>query len=200
MTVHRVGLMGGTFDPIHNAHLFIAEDARVRFELDTVLFIPNGSPPHKSGRAVASGTHRLEMAKLAVAANSAFKTSDFEMRTDGPAYAVDTLRHISAQYPHSEILYITGTDTVAELMTWKSPEEVIALAQFVAYSRPGFLPEQLLNALPSRYLSRVHVLESINLEISSTNIRKRLSEHKPVRYLIPDAVLEYIERNELYVR
>jgi nicotinate-nucleotide adenylyltransferase len=85
-------------------------------------------------------------------------------------------------------------------MTWKSPEEVIALAQFVAYSRPGFLPEQLLNALPSRYLSRVHVLESINLEISSTNIRKRLSEHKPVRYLIPDAVLEYIERNELYVR
>ena len=200
MTVHRVGLMGGTFDPIHNAHLFIAEDARIRFVLDTVLFIPNGSPPHKSGREVASAHHRLEMTKLAVASNPMFRTSEIEMRADAPSYAVDTLRGIRSQFPDSEILYITGTDTVAELMTWKAPEEVIALAQFAAYSRPGCSPEQLQNALPANYFSRVHILESINLEISSTDIRQRLSAHKPVRYLIPDAVLEYIEHNDLYVR
>ena len=198
MSQHRIGLMGGTFDPIHIAHLFIAEEARIQFDLDTILFVPNGSPPHKAGRAVATAEQRLDMVRLAIHGNPAFVASDIEIRETGKAYAVDTLRIIQSMHAGSQVLYITGIDTAAELMTWKSPEKVMEMAEFIAVGRPGYSPQQLKLALPEKYLPKVHVLESIHLDISSTRIRERLSSGSTVRYLVPDAVLEYIEHNNLY--
>jgi nicotinate-nucleotide adenylyltransferase len=198
MTSLRIGLMGGTFDPIHNAHLFIAEEARRVFGLHKVLFIPNGAPPHKAGRAVASPEARLEMTRLAIARNAAFEVSDVEISRPGVSYTVDTLKVIHKLHDNATLLYITGIDTAVELMTWKSPDEVMALAEFIAISRPGHSISQLDSALPERYRKRVHTLESAKLNISSTEIRKRVSAGSTIRYLLPDAVLEYIERNNLY--
>jgi len=194
----RIGIMGGTFDPIHYGHLFIAEEARVRYHLDQVLFIPNGEPPHKHSYPITPAQHRFQMTMLATEPNRTFACSDIEVRRDGPSYSVDTLRELHRLHADSELLYITGVDAVADILTWHRHQEVIALATFIAATRPGFDLHGLKTRLPASYHERILLLESNALEISSSDIRARLTTGLPARYLTPDSVLEYIRNHRLY--
>jgi nicotinate-nucleotide adenylyltransferase len=194
----RLGLMGGTFDPIHLGHLFIAEDVRVRLNLDRVLFIPNGTPPHKSGSGITSAQRRFEMTCLATKSNPYFDCDAVEMHRQGTSYAVETLAILLERYPDTDLFYITGIDAVAEILTWKRHEEVVRMATFVAATRPGFDTDLLKRVLPASYVDRIEIIESVGLDISSTEVRKRIAAGLSVRYLVPDAVLEYIATNNLY--
>ena len=193
----RLGILGGTFDPIHYGHLFIAEEARARFRLDHVLFMPNGMPPHKRDEALAPAKHRYAMTLIATHANQGFRCSPMEIQRAGPSYTIDTLTQLRAQAPDAELFCITGVDAVAEIMTWRRHEEVIQQATFIVATRPGFDLNRL-KELPHPYLERILLLGSTALGISSTDIRTRLRQGLPVRYLTPDAVLNYIRKNALY--
>ncbi len=194
----RLGIMGGTFDPIHNGHLFVAEEARIRFRLNNVLFVPNGQPPHKKDYEITSSSKRYSMALIATHSNQAFGCSPIESNRSGPSYTVDTLKMIKEQNPDAELYYITGIDAVADILTWKRHEEVIQMATFIAAMRPGYNLVDLRGKLPRPYLERILLLGSTYLGISSTDIRARLQQNLPVRYLLPDSVLEYIMKNSLY--
>ena len=193
-----IGVMGGTFDPIHYAHLFIAEQARIALYLDHVLFVPNRIPPHKQIHNVTPAAHRFRMAQLATSANRSFVCSDVEIEREGKSYTVDTLRVLSHQLPHTQFFLIVGMDTVAEIETWMRPDEVLQLCKVVGIARPGFDTEKVLAALPQGYAERVIPLESTHLAISSTEIRERVKKGLPIRYLTPDPVVEYIAEHGLY--
>lgn len=190
--------MGGTFDPIHFAHLFIAEEARARFHLERVLFIPNHVPPHKRDYAVTPALHRFAMTRLATEPNPAFGCSDIEIQRPGPSYAVDTLTALKEQFPAADLFFITGLDAVTEILTWRRHEEVLQLATFIAAERPGSSPETFRQKVSPPYQERIHLLPMPWLAICSTEIRRRVREGQPIRYLTPDPVVEYIRQNHLY--
>ena len=194
----RLGILGGTFDPIHNGHLFVAEEARVRFALDTVLFVPNGAPPHKAGDRLTAAQDRYEMTRLAIADNPAFACTTLELDRSGPSYTVDTLATLRARYPTTELFYITGIDAIAELLTWRRHAEVIRLATFIAAARPGFDLQTLPDLLPAAYRERILLLDTTAQGISSTDIRERTRAQLPTRYLTPDGVRDYIREHHLY--
>lgn len=194
----RLGIMGGTFDPIHHGHLFVAEEARVRFRLNNVLFVPNGTPPHKKEYALTPARHRYAMTLIATHGNQSFGCSPMELNRPGPSYTVETLTLLREQHPDAELFYITGVDAIADILTWMRHEEVIQMATFIAATRPGFDPRTLKEKLPLSYLERILLLGSTSLGISSTEIRERIRQSLPVRYLTPDNVLEYIFQNGLY--
>jgi nicotinate-nucleotide adenylyltransferase len=195
----RIGVLGGTFDPIHYAHLLVAEDARVRLALDRVLFIPNGAPPHRSLQTAASGLDRLRMAELATASNPAFEVSPIEVNRDGPSYAVETLEHLKQNQPAAELFFIAGIDAIAEIGTWYRSADVVRQCRFVAAARPGYDFAQLERTLPTDTLARITPLPSPHLAISATQIRERLREGLPIRYLTPDPVVAYIAERRLYL-
>jgi nicotinate-nucleotide adenylyltransferase len=197
--------MGGTFDPIHNGHLFVAEAARIAMQLDRVLFIPNGHPPHKLEASISSAQDRFAMVELAIADNHRFTCDDTEMKRGGKSYAVDTLAELSLRMPSAAIYYIMGVDALSEILTWKEPQRVMTLASFVAVTRPGYDVEVDLECLPESFpesfrnsLSILDLTE-VGLDISSTTIRNRIAAGEPVRYLAPDRVIEYIEQHRLYL-
>lgn len=194
----RLGIMGGTFDPIHYGHLFVAEEARARFALDHVLFVPNGSPPHKKEYLMPHAPDRYEMTRLATATNPAFTCTPLEIHRAGPSYTVDTLAILNAQYPSTELFYITGIDAIADILTWRRHAEIIRMATFIAAARPGFDLKTLEDRLPAAYLERVLLLGSTAQGVSSTEIRERVRARLPIRYLTPDAVLDYIREHHLY--
>ena len=195
----RLGIIGGTFDPIHYGHLFIAEEARARFQLSSVAFIPNGQPPHKSGHEITPARHRFAMTQTAVGGNPNFLCSPLEVQRPGLSYTADTLEALRQSYPDAELFYITGVDAVAEILTWKRHKDIIGMATFLAATRPGFDLLSLKEKLPPDYLSRVLLIGSTYLGISSTDIRDRVRQGLPARYLTPDSVLKYIYQNNLYV-
>jgi nicotinate-nucleotide adenylyltransferase len=194
----RLGIMGGTFDPIHYGHLFIAEEARVRFDLSHVLFIPNGQPPHKKEYGLTPSQHRFAMTLIATHTNKAFRCSPLELNRPGASYTVDTLIALREQHPDAELFYITGVDAIADILSWKRHEEVIQLATFIASTRTGLDLSTLKDRLPQAYLERILLLGSLTLGISSTELRARLRQGLPIRYLTPDGVLEYIQKHGLY--
>ena len=194
----RLGIMGGTFDPIHYGHLFIAEEARVHFRLNSVQFIPNGSPPHKPDRAITSATHRFAMSLIATGPNPAFGCSAIELNRPGPSYTVDTLDFVRREYPTAELFTITGVDAIAELLTWKRHEEVVEKTKFIVATRPGFDLQILKERLPRAYLEKILLVGSTELGISSTDIRTRMQQGLSIRYLTPDGVVEYISTHRLY--
>ncbi|MDW8207385.1 MAG: nicotinate-nucleotide adenylyltransferase [Chloroherpetonaceae bacterium] len=194
----RLGIMGGTFDPIHYGHLFIAEEARTHFRLNHVLFVPNGHPPHKKSYPVTPARHRYAMSLIATHSNAAFSCSPVEMDRPGPCYTADTLALIRQQYPEAELFYITGIDAVADILTWNRHDAVIQMATFIAATRPGFDPAALRERLPMDYLARILVLGSTALNISSTDLRRRVASNLSIRYLTPDGVMEYIYKHHLY--
>ncbi len=195
----KIGILGGTFDPIHNAHLFIAEEARVRYALDHVLFIPNSMPPHKQSYTVSAAEHRFNMTELAVGGNPFFFCSAIEIERPGPSYTVDTLAALHAELPDSELYLITGLDTILEIPTWHRPEEVIRRMQFIVAERPGYAWDPGEQDLPEQLVERVLPLATMHLDISSTDIRRRVREGLPARYLTPEVVVEYIAEHGLYV-
>lgn len=193
--VTKIGLMGGTFDPIHHGHLLAAEEVRHALGLDKVLFVPAGNPWQKDGTAVTPGEQRLEMTKLATDDNPSFDVSRVELDREGPTYTIDTLRAVREQQPDDELFFITGADAISQILTWKDPSEVLDLATFVAVTRPGHrLDDQRWMGADDR----VVVLEIPALAISSTDVRRRVAEGRPIRYLVPDVVAGYIEDHGLY--
>jgi nicotinate-nucleotide adenylyltransferase len=193
----RLGIFGGTFDPIHIAHLFVAEEARVRCALDKVLFVPNAVPPHKA-REVSAPERRLEMTRLATASNPAFEVSPIELERPGRSYTVDTLAALKAQHPQAELFFIIGTDALAEIQTWRKPEEVARRCMFIVPERPGCTLDDLRRMLAPVFMERVLPLPTLHLAVSSTDIRLRVREGHPIRYLTADAVADYIAENRLY--
>ncbi|HYZ93879.1 MAG TPA: nicotinate-nucleotide adenylyltransferase [Actinomycetota bacterium] len=187
--------MGGTFDPIHHGHLLAAEEARHAFSLDKVLFVPAGNPWQKDDKDVTPGEQRLEMTKLATDGNPSFEVSRLELDREGPTYTIDTLRAVREQQPDDELFFITGADAISQILTWKDPSDVLDLATFVAVTRPG---HRLDDAGSQGAGERIVVLEIPALAISSTDIRRRVAEGRPIRYLVPDAVARYIADHGLY--
>ena len=197
----RLGVMGGTFDPIHYGHLVTAEEARVQFRLDQVLFVPAGEPPHKEQRSdVAPAEHRYLMTVIATAANPAFEVSRMEIERPGPSYTIDTVRALRAERgPGLELYFITGADAVWEILTWHEHEEVAKLARFIAATRPGYPLDRFQSPDRGGITGSVEIMEIPALAISSSDIRERLREARPIRYLTPDAVVAYIAKHDLYV-
>ncbi len=195
----RIGIMGGTFDPIHYGHLLAAEEARFRFSMNKVIFVPCGIPPHKKSYAVTPAEHRYAMTVLATASNPRFVVSRIEIDRPGPSYAVDTLRAFRQMFGEGgELFFITGVDAVLEILTWKDKGELVRLCRFIAVTRPGYDVRQLSDRLPSDYLERIIPLVIPGMDVSSTLIRQRVRAGEPIRYLTPDAVCDYIVKHGLY--
>ncbi|GAB6173313.1 nicotinate-nucleotide adenylyltransferase [Paradesulfitobacterium aromaticivorans] len=200
--VYRLGIMGGTFDPIHYGHLVAAEMARTEFALEKVLFVPTGNPPHKSGRRVSPAALRYEMVKRSLADNPFFDISAVEIERSGPSFTVDTLRQLRREWPEHELYFITGTDALREIFTWHESEEILNLTHFIGASRPGFDAGDFLRKSESenpQVIHRIHLLEVPALAISSTAIRARVAGGKSIRYLLPENVRQFIQENSLYL-
>ena len=197
----KVGIMGGTFDPIHIAHLIIAEEARTRLALDRVIFIPAGEPWMKPGHNVSEAGQRAEMAKLAISSNPFFSLSLSEIERPGPTFTVDTLEQLLVELGYdTQLFLLLGWDSVAEMTSWKAPYRVSKMATVVAFPRPGFNKPEIAvleRAMPG-VAERIVFLDAPYLEISSTGLRKRIANGGSVRYLVPDAVGQYITENKLY--
>jgi nicotinate-nucleotide adenylyltransferase len=193
--------MGGTFDPIHIGHLVSAEGARQRFALDYVVFVPAGLPPHKEMSKVSAPEHRYLMTTLAVMSNPAFFVSRLEVDRDEPSYTIDTVRHFSRQEAAGANLYfITGVDAIIDILTWKDYAELLELCDFIAVTRLGYSLKRLEEAqkkMPG-IMNKVHLLEIPALAISSTYIRERVATGKTIKYLTPEPVEQYIEKQRLY--
>lgn len=199
----RIGIMGGTFDPIHYGHLYIAECARYRFKLESVVFIPAGEPAHKHRKNIVDAFHRLEMTRLAVQSNPFFSLSDIEVKRCGPTYTVDTLEHLHQETGETtEFFFITGADAIIEILTWKDVNRVFELCQFIAVTRPGYSldkMQEVLSQLEPRFHSKIHIHETSGIMVSSTEIRQSIARSEPVRYLLPEKVEQYILAHDLYL-
>ena len=192
----RVGVMGGTFDPIHHGHLVAASEVQSWFDLDEVVFVPAGEPWQKSDRQVSAAEDRYLMTVVATAANPRFEVSRVDIDRDGPTYTIDTLRELAAAMPDADLYFITGADAMAQILTWRDPEELFGLAHFVGCTRPGHeLVPGTLEGLPSE---RITLVEIPALAISSTDCRGRVERGEPVWYLVPDGVVQYIGKHRLY--
>ena len=187
----RIGVMGGTFDPIHHGHLVAASEVAQSFDLDEVVFVPTGMPWQKT--KVTEGEHRYLMTVIATASNPRFTVSRVDIDRDGPTYTIDTLRDLKAARPDSELFFITGADAIAQILGWRNHDDLWHLAHFVAVSRPGHVLST--EGLPSEDVSQ---LEVPALAISSTDCRARVRAGNPVWYLVPDGVVQYIAKHHLY--
>ncbi|MFN0283173.1 MAG: nicotinate-nucleotide adenylyltransferase [Kineosporiaceae bacterium] len=189
----RLGVMGGTFDPIHHGHLVAASEVQSAFDLDEVVFVPTGRPWQKSARDVAPAEHRYLMTVIATASNPRFTVSRVDVDRTGKTYTIDTLRDLSAQRPGAELFFITGADALAQILSWKDSEEIFDLAHFIGVTRPGHTLDDA--GLPS---DRVSLMEVPAMAISSTDCRIRVAKGEPVWYLVPDGVVQYIGKYGLY--
>lgn len=198
----KVGISGGTFDPVHHGHLIIAQEVREKLELDKVLFIPVGLPPHKKDHRVTEAEHRYNMVFEAVRSNPFFEASRIEIDREGYTYTIDTLLHLKRIYgDDTKLFFIIGADVVPELVTWKRFEEVFRLCEFVAVNRPGPQKENFFESiryLKERYSAIIHIIKLPLIEISSTDIRNRVKDGRPIKYLVPECVEKYIYENSLY--
>lgn len=195
MTRRRLGVMGGTFDPIHNGHLVAASEVLARFDLEEVIFVPTGRPWQKIGRQVAPAEDRYLMTVIATASNPRFSVSRMDVDREGPTYTIDTLREVAAERgPDWELFFITGADALAHISSWRDAQACFEMAHFVGCTRPG---HHLSDAgLPE---DRVTLLEVPALAISSTDCRERVRAGEPIWYLVPDGVVQYVAKRDLYV-
>lgn len=192
----RVGVMGGTFDPIHHGHLVAASEAAHRFGLDEVVFVPTGEPWQKAGKKISPAEDRYLMTVIATASNPRFTVSRVDIDRAGPTYTIDTLKDLRAVYPGTELYFITGADALSSIMSWHDWEQMFELTEFVGVTRPGY--ELTEDMLPTEIRERVHLLEIPAMAISSTDCRARAAEGRPVWYLVPDGVVQYIAKHRLY--
>jgi nicotinate-nucleotide adenylyltransferase len=190
---HRVGIMGGTFDPIHHGHLVAASEVADLFELDEVVFVPTGQPWQKADREVSPAEHRYLMAVVATASNPRFWVSRVDIERHGPTYAVDTVRDIAELRPDSEMFFITGADALQAILSWKDPDELFKLSHLVGVTRPGY--NLTGDHLPT---AAVTLLDIPAMAISSSAVRERVRAQRPVWYLVPDGIVQYIAKHRLY--
>lgn len=198
--VVRIGLMGGTFDPIHMGHLFIAEEARVRYGLQEVIFFPNNQPAHREGKSASADPEtRFALTQLAIESNPHFRISRVELDRPGPSYAFDTLHRFRAELGESvELFYIVGADSINDVLTWYRGAELFDLCRFIALTRPHFDLEAARSELSAHQLERVEFLETVGLDIASRELRQRVRDGLPIRYLTPDVVEREVHRRGLY--
>ncbi len=217
----RIGLLGGTFNPIHNGHLYVAEAVRKNLDLDRILFIPSGNPPHKKEEEIPPARHRLEMVRSALSGHSGFELSDIEVKRPGKSYSVETLSELKRLYPEDRLFFIIGTDAFYDLPAWKEPERLLSLSDFVVVARPGHPFSQLpdlgplreVNLTPIPELDRrkegivtiplrsgtlIHFITIPPSPISASEIRKRLQVGGDTKNLLPEPVASYIIKNKLY--
>ena len=189
----RLGVMGGTFDPIHHGHLVAASEVQTRFGLDEVVFVPTGQPWQKDAREVSPAEHRYLMTVVATASNPRFTVSRVDIDRPGPTYTIDTLRDLRTERPDAELFFITGADALAQILSWKDADELFDLAHFVGVTRPGYVLSE--SGLPA---DRVTLQEVPAMAISSTDCRARVERAEPVWYLVPDGVVQYVNKYRLY--
>jgi nicotinate-nucleotide adenylyltransferase len=192
----KIGILGGTFDPIHIGHLILAEQVKDRLELDGVIFIPCLQPPHKTKRKSSPAKDRFRMIQLAIEGNRSVSVSDIELKRGGLSYTVDTLRQLKNIHPRSQIYFLTGSDMLEEIHTWREPEEIYKLAKIVIATRPGFDKFDPKN----RFAKKSLVVEISGVEISSSQIREKVKKRQSIKYLVPPRVEEYIKKKKLYTR
>ena len=185
--------MGGTFDPIHHGHLVAASEVQARFAMDEVVFVPTGRPWQKADTEVSAAEHRYLMTVIATASNPRFTVSRVDVERDGPTYTIDTLRELRDLNPDAELFFITGADALEQILTWKDVDELWELAHFVGVTRPGH--ELSDTGLPT---DRITLMEIPAMAISSTDCRARVENGRPVWYLVPDGVVQYINKYRLY--
>ena len=189
----KIGVMGGTFDPIHHGHLVAASEVADRFGLDEVVFVPTGQPWQKAERRVSQAEDRYLMTVVATASNPRFSVSRVDIDRNGPTYTADTLTDLHTAHPDAQLYFITGADALAQILSWRRVEELFALAHFVGVTRPGY--ELGDDHLPDGSVSLVEVPA---MAISSTDCRRRVADGRPVWYLVPDGVVQYISKRSLY--
>ncbi|MGQ9471201.1 MAG: nicotinate-nucleotide adenylyltransferase [Candidatus Aminicenantales bacterium] len=216
-SIRRLGLFGGTFNPIHNGHLKVASEVSGFFSLDRVLFIPSRLPPHKPAWEVVSGEDRLRMVELAIKGYPQFEASSIEVERPGPSYSILTIKKIKQEYLVAEIFFLLGIDAFLEIKTWKDYDQVLRSCSFIVVSRPGFTLNQATAILGDEWKDRVievkktssihqpskagiliFLFPMASLDISSSEIRRRLHEQEPVSGMLPEAVEKYIHQNKLY--
>ena len=198
----RIGIMGGTFDPIHIGHLVTAEAVRVEYQLDEVIFIPAANPPHKNEDSVTKAMHRYIMTAMATYSNPFFHVSAIEMERPGPSYTIDTIYALKKQYSaNTDLFFITGADTIQEIPTWDRIEELLGLCHFIAATRQGckITLEQIKDHFGKLGKEKIHRLNTPELEISSTDIRDKVKNMISIKYLVPESVEKYIYKEKLYL-
>lgn len=202
MAGKKIGIMGGTFDPIHIAHLRLAETAYDFFHLDQVVFLPSSDPPHKAGRRITCYEQRAEMVKAAIENNPHFICSDLERMRTGYSYTSETLEWFCRENPENTYYFIVGADSLYYMEDWHEPEKIFRLATILAANRgegsEGLLAEKIA-FLTERYHGRIYPLQYVNLDISSSMIRKLVADRHSIRYYVPDKVIKYIQKNRLYI-
>ena len=202
-TSRRIGIMGGSFNPVHTGHLIIAQDAAERLELSEVLFIPAAIPPHKQHLRQVAAEHRLNMLRMAVESDIRFSVSDLELRRGGVSYTIDTVRSLKEEYPEDQLVLVIGSDTLVDLHNWYKIDELLELCEVATFLRPGeSCPEEIAgkvnleNPLRDRLLG--NLMEAHLIEISSSEVRMRVAEGLGIRYLVPAEVEMYIYEHGLY--
>ncbi len=199
----KIGIIGGTFDPIHNGHLIIAEYARTTLSFDKVIFMPSGSHPFKDNKKISESNLRCDMVLLAIDTNEYFEMSLLEIKKMGTTYTIDTIIDLKEKYKDDELYFIFGTDILFEIDKWKDIEKLSDLCKFVLLSRPGKDDEEIINRIESlkfSYNISIGIVNSPMIEISSTEIRERVSNNLSIKYLVPENVEKYILDNNLYIR
>ena len=188
----KIGILGGTFNPVHIGHLILAEEAREKLALDKIIFIPAALPPHKDNFNIAPAQDRLEMLKLAVKGNKFFAVSDIEIKRKGPSYTIDTLNAFKAKFGRDELYFIIGSDLLKYLSEWKDLGQIIKMIKFLVATRPGYPLEQIP--------SYIQTLAIRAVDVSGFEVRRCIKENKSFRYLVPDTVFNYINKNKLYIK
>jgi nicotinate-nucleotide adenylyltransferase len=186
----KIGILGGTFNPVHLGHLILAEECREKLGLEKIIFMPAYLPPHKDPGEVAGAKERYYMLRSALKANPGFDLSDIEMKRKGRSYTIDTLRQLKREYPEDEIYFITGSDLLNYLEEWKDLDEIVGMVEFVVASRPGYPLEKIPR--------HIRTLDIRSVDISAFEIRRRIREGKSFRYLVSEPVFNYISRKGLY--
>lgn len=199
--IKKIAIMGGTFDPIHYGHLIVAEAVRDEFDIDKILFIPSGNPPHKSDKKVTPANLRYTMTFLATMTNPHFEVSSLEIDRIGYSYTIDTIMQLKKFLKDSLIYFIVGADAINDIFTWKEPQKLFKLCKFIAVTRPGYNKEQLflqVEEIKKKYDGKIYFFEPPSFDISSSNIRRRISDGDTIKYMLPEEVERYIYKLGLY--
>ncbi len=197
----KIGIMGGTFDPIHLGHLFLAQEVISTYALDKVIFVPSKIGPHKINTVKTTPQLRYQMVRCAIADNPDFEVSDIEIKRAGISYTIDTAHHFRKAYSAAEIFFITGADAIVEIETWRDYQLLLSEITFIAATRPSLKDEQLklaIDRLNQTYSAHIEIMDMLSLEISSSDIRHRFKVGKPIKYLVPACVEQLIGEKHLY--
>lgn len=199
--LRKIGIMGGTFDPIHNGHMIIAQEVLEHFKLDKILFIPNGNPSHKKASHLSSKKNRYNMVKLAILDNPNFQINDIEYKSEKPNYSYNTISSLKELYSDSEFYFIVGDDSILDILNWYNSSQLLTLCKFIVVNRPNCnndaVSEQI-NLLTLNYGAQILRIDHLGFDISSTNIRNRIYQNRSIKYLVPPIVEDYIRKKELY--